>query len=125
MLVARILCVDYLNLGPGGELAIYETGLGVQWDVNGALSMPMTQTIMNNKTGETYVNNYYDPSTWWITSFSPEHQGVGAADLTTTTTIDFSGQSELWAAFTGRYGNPLFRNGWTIDSSHMTATLRW
>jgi hypothetical protein len=50
-----------------------------------------------------------------------EHQGVGAADLTTTTTIDFSGQPELWAAFREEFENNDPR--WRFNNG--TATLIW
>ena len=104
---------DYLNLGAGAEMGIYER-LEVDgnptshWLVNQDLAMPMTLTV--DYKGNQIIS--YDPKIddkfdkegqgidkWWVTGFDPKLENVNAADLTATFTVDFSGKTNLYDDF--------------------------
>ncbi|MBP3200336.1 MAG: hypothetical protein J6M39_01605 [Lachnospiraceae bacterium] len=97
---------DYLNLGAGGEIGIYNEYIENDYGVVGTtmseqLGISMTMKITDKK-GKTIVNmNHkkswldnltgYDPNeNWWLTGWNPSVQGLTDKDLKLTGTIDFS-----------------------------------
>jgi len=104
---------DYLNLGAGAELGIYENfevngNPTSHWLVNQDLAMPMTMNL--DYKGKQIIS--YDPkkddnyrtvgqgiNKWWVTGFDPKIENAKAEDLTATYTLDFSNQTDLYDDF--------------------------
>ena len=70
---------DYINLGAGAELGIYQGG-GPHWIVDKSLAMAMTLDLYYK--GESIISYTPDHEQWWITGFNPKYQNVKAEDLT-------------------------------------------
>ncbi|MDR2106258.1 MAG: RHS repeat-associated core domain-containing protein [Coriobacteriales bacterium] len=121
---------DYGNIGAGAELGIYEYGLDLDptpgtfdhWFTAPELAMPMTLSLENKRTGDMYIDNYSPGDQWRITGFDPQHQNVGAADLTATFTVDFSGRQEMRDGFLRKYRTD---ERWVFDGSNYQAEFRW
>lgn len=118
---------DYINLGAGGELGIYQqmTVAGFdtpQWGVNRNIAMKMSMSL-------SYQGNViatYNPSDpqWWITSFNPDYKNVDASNLSVSFTVNFSGNTGMFDDFynewSGKSNTP-----WTFDKKNYTATLNY
>ena len=118
---------DYINLGAGAELGIYQqmTVAGFdtpQWGVNRNIAMKMSMSL-------SYQGNViatYNPSDpqWWITSFNPDYKNVDASNLSVSFTVNFSGNTGMFDDFynewSGKSNTP-----WTFDKKNYTATLNY
>ena len=110
---------EYLNLGAGAECGLY---YGDGWQKWAAVDnqVPMTLDI---DYGDGTSSQYSD-TTWWITSFNPEHQDARASDLTVTGTIDFSDVSDdIWEGFVDRYDRK--NSDFEIDYENRIVTYKW
>jgi hypothetical protein len=115
---------DYVNLGAGAEIGIYKQGgMGdFQWDAKPELAMPMELKLIVASTGEQIYDYKPSENQWWITGFDPQHQNVGARDLTAIYTVDFSSHPELWEGFVEEYGKK--GTVWEFDTG-FRATYTW
>lgn len=118
---------DYINLGAGAELGIYQqmtvSGFDTpQWSVNKDIAMNMSMSL-------SYQGNAiatYNPSDpqWWITSFNPNYKNVDASDLSVSFNVDFSRNTGMFDAFynewSGRRNTP-----WSFDKNNYTAMLNY
>jgi len=114
---------DYVNLGAGAELGIYQkSSIPGHWDVNTSLALPMTMTLsLNGKQIATY--NPSEPQ-WWITLFNPNYKNVDANNLTVSYTVNFSGNTGMFDAFYKQYAGQK-NSPWTFDKKNYTATLKF
>jgi hypothetical protein len=130
---------DYLNLGAGAEMGIYERANvnGNQtnhWLVNQDLAMPMT--LKMNYRGEPIID--YDPKRddklnkegqgikkWWVTGFNPKYEDVNATELTPTYTVNFSGNEGMYKAFYDTWNGveDVYGNTWNFDTKNNAASL--
>ena len=108
---------NYLNLGAGAELGFYYGGEDENsiWQIDKSLAMPMTLTLIHKNYG-TIVNNWKS-TTWWITAFNPDFQGVLANDLTVHYTVEFNNDG-MFDEF-----SKVERKGWTYDKTRKMASL--
>jgi hypothetical protein len=98
---------DYLNLGAGAEMGIYQqvpkiiSGDADLWYVNKILAMEMTMTLSYDGT-ELFKHN---PKTnqWWITGFDPKHMDVNPSKLEASFTVNFNDDA-MFDAFYSKYG---------------------
>lgn len=94
---------DYINLGAGAELGIYQrkTVLGFktgQWDSQPERAMPMTLRLSYTN-GKNIFSYEPDENQWWINGFNAQKPNIQAVDVTMTVTVDFSDQKDLWENF--------------------------
>jgi hypothetical protein len=123
---------DYLNLGAGAELGIYERKVveGIktpQWDVKRKHSMTMGLTLKSNKSGNTIFTYNPDEDHWWITGFQPYLQNIKAKDLKAIFTITFvkkdgTKKKGMFNKFHKRYK---MNERWTFNTDKLTATLEF
>lgn len=112
---------DYLNLGAGCELGIYEKASGAlgsldHFVVNKDLAMNMSATLtLNGKTVGSFNGTH-----WWATSFNPNVQNVKAEDLTAQFTVNFGDNKRMYSDFKNRYE---FNKFWSFYDETNTATL--
>ena len=112
---------DYLNLGAGCELGIYEKASGAlgsldHFVVNKDLAMNMSATLtLNGKTVGSFNGTH-----WWATSFNPNVQNVKAEDLTALFTVNFGDNKRMYSDFKNRYE---FNKFWSFNDETNTATL--
>ena len=115
---------DYLNLGGGAEVGIYNGG-GPQWQYGTEYAMPMTLHLLDNKTGDTIFDWMPKNDNWWCTGFNPKYQDVKATEISAYGSIDFSKDSqhlEMFDAFSKKYeNNPM----WTFDDANNIAYFKW
>ena len=113
---------DYINLGAGAELGIYEQDTKIKirkWKVNKKLAIPMKiQLFYKNK----QIISYSSGREWWITGFNPKYLNVKSNKLKTKITLDFSKNREMFNAISKRYTK---KRRWTFDSAHCIATLNF
>lgn len=100
---------DYLNLGAGAELGIYERWeySDVVWKINKKNAMNMTLRLdyinKNTKAVERNIFNFQPTDKqWWITGFSYKNQNVNRDNLLATYTVTFTNQT-WYNAFKGKY----------------------
>jgi hypothetical protein len=123
---------DYLNLGAGAEMGIYERAVvnGNQtnhWLVNQDLAMPMTLNV--DYKGKQVIS--YDPKRddkldkegqgikkWWVTGFNPKYDDVNAKDLTANYTVDFSGNEGMYDSFVKSRRYLENKDKWTVSSDN-------
>lgn len=119
---------DYINLGAGAELGIYQrmtvAGFNTpQWSVNTSLALPMTMTLKDNK-GNLIASYNPSESQWWITSFNPSYKNVKAENLSTSFTVNFAGNTGMFDAFYKQWGGKK-DSPWIFDKKNYTATLNF
>jgi RHS repeat-associated protein len=115
---------DYINLGAGAELGIYQkSSIPGHWDVNTSLALPMSMTLKDNKGNLLASYSPSDPQ-WWITSFNPSDKNVNANNLQVSFTVNFSGNKDIFDAFYKTWGNQK-DTPWTFDKKNYTATLNF
>lgn len=109
---------EYLNLGAGGELGLYEgDGQVVDCAVNDELKMSVHVDY-----GDGTSTDWSD-ETWWITTFNPEKQDVRAEDITMVYTLDFSSVDRtLWDDFVYECEVNMHENV-TLDKDNMKADI--
>ena len=122
---------NYLNLGAGAEMAIYDNPrnlpfIGEHWRVNTNLAMNMSMRVYLD--GRNIIN--YSPGrVWWITGFNPRYRGVTADRIRAVYTVDFSRTQRTrgkFQAFSSRYGGGRYRDTrWTFNDSSHRATLNF
>lgn len=110
---------DYIDLGAGEELRIYEKGIGPHWYTGTQYAMPMTLELFDQK-GNLILERKPDEPNWWITGFTPAHQNVLAKDLTAVYTLDFSSDERMYEAFNKSWKK---HESWSFDPKKYTATL--
>lgn len=124
---------DYYNLGAGGETGIYK-GSGYQLQSATDHMLPMKLTVKDPASGK-YIINYssLDIDTankggkvgkeWWITGFNPNYQDYKDVDkdsIVQGTTIDMSGDEDMWQNFldayeSGKIDNPGYWKNVCVD----------
>ncbi|TYQ13383.1 UNVERIFIED_CONTAM: RHS repeat-associated protein [Acetivibrio alkalicellulosi] len=125
---------DYLNLGAGAELGIYERAVvngnpTSHWLINKDLAMPMTltldykgQQILNynpiKDDPEKYTRTALKTNKWWITGFNPYYENVRASQLTATYTVDFSDKKGMYDAFIKSDSFLDNRDKWSISNDN-------
>ena len=85
---------DYLNLGAGGEIGIYNEYIKNDYGVVGTtmseqFGIKMIMKIIDKTTGNDVVNRGKSTE-WWMTGWNPYVQGLSDKNLMLTGTIDFS-----------------------------------
>lgn len=115
---------EYLNLGGGAEIGIYNGG-GPQWQCGTEYAMPMTLHLLDNKTGDTIFDWKPKNDNWWCTGFNPMYQDVKVNEVSAYGSIDFSKDSQhlaMFDAFSKKYkNNPM----WTFDNANNIAYFKW
>ena len=121
---------DYLNMGAGAEMGIYEeSGITDHWSANPDNAMQMQMVLRYTKGNiKNDINNIvavYTPAEpqWWITSFNPKYQNVQADDLTALFNVTFNTQ-EMYTDFYNKYGNEeseYYDPRWDFDEKSNTA----
>ena len=118
---------DYINLGAGAELGIYEESIIPGHFLSATDdSMPMTLKLeMKNSDGDYETLFFHTPEElqWWINGFdtSKNQKPVQADDLKVTVTVDFSENKQLFEGFSK--DEDVIKGGWTFDGTK--ATLVW
>ncbi|MBP3200156.1 MAG: DUF4474 domain-containing protein, partial [Lachnospiraceae bacterium] len=138
---------DYLNLGAGGEIGIYNgTGNVVSTTMSDELNIGMTMNITDSS-GNSIVNigkdkNLWDVITgnnpnenWWLTGWNPNKQGLTNEDLIMTGTLDFSQSKDkdLYNNLKNAYYSSLndfdptkkTKSKWEFDDKKKTAKFSW
>ncbi|EHI97928.1 cell wall binding repeat-containing protein [Clostridium sp. DL-VIII] len=111
---------DYLNLGAGGEVGIYDNEHSIpSVDIAGintpsidnipGLYEPSKDNVLNmtlhaSIDGITTIFDW-DPGepNWWITGWNPKFQNIAQENIVLSGTIDFSGYDDLWEEFYDEY----------------------
>jgi len=122
---------DYLALGGGGEIGHYRDPVQI-----GDLELWQSATGKDEKLrismkvefpdGKSYALT--NEQVFWLTVFSPAHQGLGPGDIKITYTLDFTGRDELWNGFYKEHGipgNDRYGSKWIFDKDAQTATYVW
>lgn len=95
---------DYLNLGAGCELGIYEKASGIagslgHFKVNKDLAMDMQATLtLNGKNVGSFSGKH-----WWATSFNPNVQNAKAVDLKAQFSVNFENNKQLYSDFKNKW----------------------
>lgn len=128
---------DYLNLGAGGEVGIYNMNGGngdiVSTTMREDLGIKMTMKIIDKTTGNDVVNRSTPSEEWWMTGWNPYVQGLGNKDLDMTGTLDFSNSKDpnMYYSLKETYRSisenkkRSVKSIWTFDDDTQTATFRW
>jgi len=108
---------DYLNLGAGAELGVYERlGNTEHWVVNKNLNMKMTLQLHHK--GTRIIDWAPEDGQWWITGFNTKSQywGAKAKDLKATITVDFTtlNASKSGLGITNSAFYEQFRSEWRL-----------
>jgi len=130
---------DYLNLGAGGEVGIYDNKHSVPSmnikgintpaidDIPGLYEVSddaLYMTLHASINGKTTILDWNPGKpNWWITGWNPEFQDVAPENILLSGTINFSGHDDLWEAFYGEYYNKDKRL--TFDSDTHTVNFQW
>ena len=115
---------DYINLGSGAEAGIYEYGANLggmdHWLTATDTKLKMELELYDKTLGETLFT--YEPKgyTWWITGFDPSHPNAQGDNLTSTVTIHFDENTDLFEGFYNTYKN---NKRWHFDG--YSATIKW
>ncbi len=115
---------DYINLGSGAEAGIYEYGANLggmdHWLTATDTKLKMELELYDKTLGETLFT--YEPKgyTWWITGFDPSHPNAQGDNLTSTVTIHFDENTDLFEGFYNTYKN---NKRWNFDG--YSATIKW
>lgn len=82
---------NYLNLGAGAELGIYERWEYSDeiWKVDKSNAMKMTLKLEHKKKGLLF-DWRHTAKQWWITGFDPKTPNVYRDDLTATFSVEFT-----------------------------------
>jgi hypothetical protein len=102
---------DYINLGAGAELGIYQYScLGV-WTVNKdlALNMNLRLYYLISRNGRKLIINRSD-YTWWITGFNSHYLLADVKKLKAIITIDLKCYKKLFEAFKETYSSKENKN---------------
>lgn len=129
---------DYLNLGSGTEIGIYQNPHEVnilgspllsieQWDV-ADFTLPMSL----------YLYNYYSPididmifgwepkdDQWWITGFNPDYDNPDVDDMVTIGTIDFSENRGMYDALKKFVINKEVSGNLVFDDENNLVWIMW
>ena len=117
---------DYLNLGAGAELGIYNrlSILGLKtphWLA--ATSHAMKMELRLTYKGYTIINHKPSEKQWWITGFNPYYQNVKANQLKATFKLKFN-NSAMFNSFYS-YTRRRKDSGTTYDYSAKSATIKF
>ena len=97
---------DYLNLGSGSEIGIYEKPIDVpltgskHWKA-ADFTLPMTLNLYNYYDKDDIENIFCwapDEEQWWITGFNPDFGNPKVDDMVSLGTIDFSGHEDMFTS---------------------------
>ena len=147
---------DYVNLGAGTETGLYvSTGVDGQYGSGTAYACNMDLSLyyMGNDYEQGNIMSYNPEKAWWPNGFNSNYLNVDAADLQTTTTINFSTMNNGGEVFTNFVadvmsegtvtynsdgtisvqhtsektveGEPATTATWTIDRDAQTAVLSY
>lgn len=118
---------DYINLGAGAEMGIYERAkfLGLKlphWNVNKALAMKMSLQLYYG--GRNIIDYAPKEKQWWITGFNPNYKNVNAGQLTAVYTVTFNTKT-MYNDFYDKWGKGKDKDShWSFDGKR-TATFRF
>ncbi|MDR0920614.1 MAG: DUF4474 domain-containing protein [Oscillospiraceae bacterium] len=127
---------DYLNLGSGTEIGLYQydaTYTGTEhYDVVD-FELPMTLNLYRYNSAENSVGDKifnWMPSTpqWWITGFNPNVKDVMPEEMVTVGSVDFSSKSELYKNFKSSMNdnkNKDKKNFLIFDDENKTVWVDW
>ena len=106
---------DYISLGAGAEMGIYEraTFLGLKlphWNVKKDLAMKMSLQLYYN--GRTIIDYAPKEKQWWITGFNPNYKNVKAGQLTAVYTVTFNTKT-MYNDFLNSKGYKKNKSKWT------------
>lgn len=98
---------DYINLGAGAEIGIYQGGeyQNFHWYVNKSLKMKMTMVLTYN--GKKIIN--YTETTWWLTGFNPNYTNININKLSVKFTVIFNSH-QMYLAFKDKYDTSRYRS---------------
>jgi len=97
---------DYLNLGAGAELGIYQRYQDSEhWDVDQDLAMPMSMRLIDIH-GNQILGRYPEDPQWWITGFNSNELLMDAKEMIAIYTISMGDQQDMFWAFYVKYFNP-------------------
>lgn len=103
---------DYINLGAGAELGIYQ-GYSGHRTVDKSLAMWMSMIVSYND--ECIITYFPADDQWWITGFNPKYQHVNAADLEVTIGVGFPSAGMYYA----------FKRSMDVDSGWYFVDFLW
>ena len=118
---------DYINLGAGAELGIYQrmTILSLKtphWVVNKDLAMKMSMTLSYG--GINLIDYAPEELQWWITGFNSLYRNVPANRLIATYTVTFNSE-QMYNDFYNKWGTGKHMDSrWTFNGIQ-SATLRF
>ena len=116
---------DYVNLGAGAEMGIYQrqTILGFNtnhWAVNKSLAMSMSLVLRYN--GHAIISYSPNEKQWWITGFNPRYKNVSKNNLTAVYTVRFNSK-QMYNDFYNIYGTGKYKDSRWLFSGNLTATF--
>lgn len=125
---------DYLNLGSGAEIGIYENPHNVlftgvkQWDAV-KFTLPMTLNLYNYNEKDNIENVFSwapDEPQWWITGFNPIFDEPRVSEMVSLGTVDFDGREGMFDALKKSVTNDPIRKDFMIfDEDGHTVWLIW
>ncbi|MBQ3514043.1 MAG: VWA domain-containing protein [Lachnospiraceae bacterium] len=128
---------DYLNLGAGAEIGIYQNlvyvpGLDLEYYTKHWVVPPLLTTM------KLYLYNYYniiniknifcwEPAEpqWWITGFSPSIKEPDADIMVSIGVIDFDGKEEMYEGLKNSLKGSFEEEYWIFDEDGHTAWFVW
>lgn len=119
---------NYLNLGAGAELGIYERwGTTDHYIVNHDLELPMTLELYDTRFNKKIIEYRPKEKQWWITGFNPTFIYADAKYLKAVYTVDFSSKKNFYEAFKSTIKNtPDYANmGWSFNDRTYVATFNF
>jgi hypothetical protein len=112
---------DYINLGSGAEVGIYEESMiPGHWLTSKQNSMPMSLKLQEVHSGKVLFDYNPTEKQWWINGFDPSSQNAYYENLILTVTIDFTGQP---LKFYESFREATISRGWEFND--MQATYTW
>lgn len=111
---------DYINLGAGAEMGIYQKWVDVNgseiYKVDKSLALPMTLTLYYK--GKMIIQYKPSEKQWWITGFNPEYKDKNVDDLRAVYTIDFSSNTDMYGAFVKSKGYLENKDSWSVSEDN-------
>lgn len=121
---------DYLNLGAGGEVGIYDSKKiclqpgAVEASNDHMLKMTLNGTV----NGETVFDYKPGQPIWWANGFNPEYQNVDEKNIILSGTIDFSDHEDMYKPFRKECEKEVDKKKgitWEYDDINYTAKFYW
>jgi len=110
---------DYLNLGAGAELGIYNySGYVGHYFADTKDKMPMAMTL---RWKGKMIFRYGPVSAWWMNGFDPHYQNVLPRDLKASYTVYMTSHKQMFGALVKAYSKT--GSGWAFGQSVFIASL--